>query len=93
MRALHAMATLLVGVSVGIVWLRTFYRDPHRVPATVLAAPAAAALLGLGHWIAYDFSLGHWAGDVSLLQAVFNVAVTAALFMRRSTGPRVPRGA
>lgn len=34
-------------------------------------------------WIAYDFSLGHWAGDFSVLQAVFNAAVTTALLLRR----------
>lgn len=83
-KALHALVTLVLGFTVGIVWLRTFWNDSHRVPAAILAAPIAAALLGLGHWIAYDFSLQHWAGDFSLLQAVFNVSVAAALLMRRS---------
>ncbi len=84
MKALHALVTLVLGFTVGIVWLRTFWNDSHRVPASILAAPVAAALLGLGHWIAYDFSLQHWAGDFSLLQAVFNVSVAAALFARRT---------
>jgi len=35
----------------------------------------------LGHWAAYDFSLAHWAGDFSLLQALFTLAVTAALLL------------
>jgi len=66
------------------VWLATFWRGARRVPAAVVAAPAAVALAGLGHWVAYDFSLGHWAGDFSLLQAVFNVAVAGALLSRRA---------
>jgi hypothetical protein len=85
MKALHAVVTLVLGFTVGIVWLKTFWNDSHRVPAVILAAPVAAAVLGLGHWIAYDFSLGHWAGDFSLLQALFNVSVTAALLVRRSS--------
>lgn len=87
MKAIHAFVTLIVGCSVGLVWLRAFWHDARRVPAVVIAAPLAAGVLGLGHWIAYDFSLGHWAGDFSLLQAVFNTAVTAALFYRRGTTP------
>jgi phosphoglycerol transferase MdoB-like AlkP superfamily enzyme len=83
MKAMHAVLTLLIGSAVGIVWLRTFWHNTRRVPATVLAAPIAAGLLGLGHWVAYDFSLGHWAGDFSLLQAIFNVGVAFALFYRR----------
>lgn len=83
-KALHAFLTLILGVAVGLVWLRTFWNDARRAPAAVIAAPLAAAVLGLGHWVAYDFSTGHWAGDSSLLQAVFNQVVTAALFYRRS---------
>lgn len=85
MKAIHAFVTLIVGCGVGLVWLRAFWHDARRVPAVVIAAPLAGGVLGLGHWIAYDFSLGHWAGDFSLLQAAFNAAVTAALFYRRGT--------
>ena len=84
MKAIHAFVTLVLGFTVGIVWLRTFWNDTHRVPAAILAAPVAAALLGLGHWIAYDFSLHHWAGDFSLLQALFNISVATALLMKRT---------
>lgn len=84
MKALHAMVTLILGLTVGVIWLRTFWHNPRRVPGVVLAAPAAAGLLGLGHWVAYDFSLSHWAGDFSLLQAVFNVLVAGLLLSRRS---------
>ena len=83
MKALHALVTLVIGVTVGMVWLRAFWRDPGRVPAAVLAMPLAAGILGLGHWIAYDFSLSHWAGDFSLMQAVFNAGVVTALWYRR----------
>ena len=84
MKAFHAVVTLVLGFAVGIVWLRTFWNDSHRVPSAVLAAPIAAALLGLSHWVAYDFSLSHWAGDFSLLQAVFNVSVAILLLTRRT---------
>jgi hypothetical protein len=84
MKAVHALVTLVVGVSFGLVWLRVFWNAPRSVPAAVLAAPAAAAVLGLGHWVAYDFSIGHWAGDFSLMQAIFNFAITSALWARRS---------
>lgn len=83
-KAAHAFVTLIVGVSVGVVWLRAFWSDPRRVPVAVLAAPAAAGLLGLAHWIAYDFSLGHWAGDFSLAQALFNFGVFTFLLIRRT---------
>ena len=83
-KAFHALLTLVVGVSVGIYWLRTFWHAPQRVPAGVLAAPVAVALLGLSHWVAYDFSYAHWPAGFSLLQAGFNVAVVAALFVRRA---------
>jgi len=84
MKAFHAFVTLVLGFAVGIVWLRTFWNDTHRVPTAILAAPVAAAILGLAHWIAYDFSLAHWAGDFSLLQALFNISVATALLMRRT---------
>jgi hypothetical protein len=84
MKAFHAVATLVLGFAVGIVWLRTFWNDSHRVPRAVLSTPIAAALLGLSHWVAYDFSLSHWAGDFSLLQALFNISVAGALLMRRA---------
>jgi hypothetical protein len=83
MNALHALLTLVIGVSFGATWLRTFWHRPRSVSTLVLSAPLAAALLGLGHWVAYDFSLEHWAGDFSLMQALFNVSVTALLFARR----------
>jgi hypothetical protein len=85
MKAAHALVTLIVGIGFGMVWLRAFWNGPRTVPAAILAAPAAAAVLGLGHWIAYDFSLGHWAGDFSLLQAVFNLAVAFVLLTRRAS--------
>jgi uncharacterized membrane protein YoaK (UPF0700 family) len=83
MKALHALITLVIGVAFGVTWLRTFWNRPGAVEPIVLAAPLAAALLGLGHWVAYDFSLSHWAGDFSLMQALFNVAVSALLLARR----------
>ncbi len=82
-KAIHALTTLVLGVPIGAVWLRVFWHEARRVPALILAAPLAAGILGLGPWIAYDFSLGHWAGDFSLMQAVFNAAVTGALLYRR----------
>ena len=85
MKAVHALVTLIVGIGFGIVWLRAFWNAPRTVPAAILGAPAAAAVLGLGHWIAYDFSLGHWAGDFSLFQAAFNLAVAGALLSRRAS--------
>ena len=83
MKALHAFMTLVVGVSFGFMWLRAFWKRPGQIDGAVLWAPIAVALLGLGHWVAYDFSLSHWAGDFSLLQALFNVGVAAILFSRR----------
>lgn len=83
MNALHALVTLIVGLAFGATWLRTFWNRPDAVSSLVLSAPLGAALLGLGHWVAYDFSLSHWAGDFSLMQALFNVTVTALLISRR----------
>ena len=83
MNALHALVTLLVGLAFGATWLRTFWNRPDAVSSLVLSAPLGAALLGLGHWVAYDFSLSHWAGDFSLMQAMFNVSVTTLLISRR----------
>jgi len=83
MKATHAVLTLVIGSALGVVWLRAFWNNARRAPATVIAAPIAAGLLGLGHWVAYDFSVGHWAGDFSLLQAIFNVSVAIALLYRR----------
>ena len=83
LKAMHAVLTLVLGSMVGVVWLRAFWDNACRVPTAVLAAPIAAGLLGLSHWVAYDFSLGHWAGDFSLLQALFNVGVAIALLYRR----------
>ena len=90
MKALHALTTLVIGVTVGLVWLRAFWRDPGRVPLGVIAMPLAAGILGLGHWIAYDFSLSHWAGDFSLIQAVFNAGVVTALLYRRGSALGAP---
>ena len=87
MKSAHALVTLVLGVAVGITWLRTFWNNPNSAPAPVIAMPLAAAVLGLGHWVAYDFSLSHWAGDFSLLQAIFNTAVAFALLSRRSRRP------
>lgn len=83
-KAAHAFLTLVVGLAVGIVWLRAFWSAPRRAPVSVLAAPIAVALLGLNHWVAYDFSLAHWPGGFSLAQAAFNFFVFAALMLRRS---------
>lgn len=80
-KALHALATLVVGFAFGTVWLRTFWRAVA-TPRVVLAAPLAVAVLGLGHWIAYDFSLAHWAGTFSFVQAAFNVSVAGVLLVR-----------
>ena len=90
MKALHALATLAIGVTVGIVWLRAFWNDARRVPSAVLAAPLAAGVLGLGPWIAYDFSVNHLAAAFSLMQAVFNAGVTAALLYRRGAATGAP---
>lgn len=84
-KAFHAMSTFIVGLAVGVAWLRAFWSAPRRAPAYVLAAPIAAGLLGLSHWVAYDFAVGHWAGDFSLAQALFNFAVAALLLARRAT--------
>ncbi|MGQ0538272.1 MAG: hypothetical protein ACT4R6_04945 [Gemmatimonadaceae bacterium] len=91
--ALHAMLTLLVGLSVGALWLRLFWRKQPAVTSAPLLAPAAAGFLGLGHWVAYDFSLQHWAGDFSLAQALFNFAVTLVLLARRNRGGAAQRHA
>ena len=85
-KAFHALLTLLVGTGVGVVWLRAFWHHARRAPALVVGAPLAAGLLGLGHWVAYDFAVGHWAGDFSLLQALFNFSVAVALLYRRGAG-------
>ena len=84
MKAGHALVTLILGFAVGITWLRTFWKNPDAAPPSIIAMPIAAAILGLGHWVAYDFSLGHWAGDFSLLQALFNIAVASLLLSRRT---------
>lgn len=89
MKAAHALVTLIVGLTVGITWLRTFWRNPNSVPASIIGMPIAAAILGLGHWVAYDFALGHWAGDLSLIQALFNVTVALALLNRRAERTRI----
>ena len=81
-KAIHAIVSFFAGVSFGLVWLKVFWNGTREVPTIVLAAPIAIAILGLGHWVAYDFAIGHWAGDSSLLQAVFNVAVASALLVR-----------
>jgi hypothetical protein len=85
-KAFHALITLPLGIAVAIIWLRTFWARPRAVPTAVLLAPLAAGILGLGHWIAYDFSLGHWASTFSLAQALGNAAVASALLIRRSAG-------
>ena len=89
MKAFHALLTLIVGTGLGVLWLRAFWRDPSRVRVAILAAPIGFALLGLGHWVAYDFSLRHWAGDFSLAQALFNTAVATALLLRRGSTPQM----
>jgi hypothetical protein len=90
MKAFHAVLTLVLGSAVGIVWLRAFWYNARSAPATIIAAPIAVGLLGLGHWVAYDFSLGHWAGDFSLLQAIFNIAVALLLLYRRAESMHAP---
>jgi len=83
MKAAHALLTLIVGVGFGVTWLRAFWNRPNTASTAVLCAPLAAALLGLSHWVSYDFSLAHWASGFSFLQALFNVAVTVVLLSRR----------
>lgn len=83
-KATHAMLTLVLGIAFGVVWLRLFWSSARQTPVPVILAPFAVALLGLGHWVAYDFSLSHWAGDFSLLQAVFNCLVVGVLLRRRA---------
>ena len=89
-KAIHALLTFVLGLAVGGVWLTTFWHAPRRVPSIVLAAPIAVGLVGLAHWVAYDFALGHWAGDMSLLQAVANVLIASLLFWRRGTVSATP---
>ena len=84
MKAGHALVTLILGFAVGITWLRTFWKNPNVAPPAVIAMPIAAAVLGLGHWVAYDFSIQHWAGDFSLFQALFNIGVATILLARRA---------
>ena len=83
-KALHALLTFVLGLAVAATWLRAFWGAPRRVPIAVLVAPAAVGVVGLGHWVAYDFSLGHWAGDASLVQAATNLLVVALLLGRRA---------
>ena len=85
-KALHALVTLVLGVAVAVVWLRTFWNEAQNTRATILAAPLAVAVLGLGHWINYDFSMKHWAADFSLIQAALNVLVSLVLLQRHSSG-------
>lgn len=83
-KAFHAMLTLILGLALGILWLRTFWDQARESPIAIVAAPFAIAVLGLGHWIAYDFSIRHWAAGFSFIQAVFNVCVAVLLLIRRS---------
>jgi hypothetical protein len=83
LKAADALLTLVLGSFIGGVWLRTFWSDARRVPLLVLAAPLVAGLLGREHWVADDFSVRHWAGDVSLAQALCNATVVCALCYRR----------
>ena len=69
-KAFHALLTLLVGSAVGVVWVRAFWHRARLAPALVVAAPAAAGLLGLGHWVYYDFSLRQQGLLVVALQEV-----------------------
>jgi hypothetical protein len=89
-KAIHAVLTFVTGLAVGGVWLRVFWSAPRQVPIGVLAAPLAVGLVGLAHWVAYDFAVGHWAGDMSLLQACFNLIVVGLLVGRRLTPSAAP---
>jgi len=82
-KAFHAVLTLVLGVAVGSIWLRKFWNDVRLVPTAVVVTPLLVAVLGLGHWVAYDFSVMHWAAGFSLIQALFNTAVVFVLLARR----------
>ena len=82
-KAFHAVLTLVLGVAVGTIWLRKFWKGVRLVPTAVVVTPLLVAVLGLGHWVAYDFSVTHWAAGFSLIQAVFNTSVVFVLLARR----------
>jgi hypothetical protein len=83
MKVVGAFLVWIAGFGICLVWLRAFWHDPRRVPVPVLVAPLAAAVLGVGGWRSYDFSFGHWVGDISFVLAVVSIAVTAALLLKR----------
>ena len=85
-KAAHALLTLLLGLAFGVTWLRLFWNQSRRVSPALLLAPAVVGIVGLGPWIAYDFSLSHWASAFSLGQALFNALVVTALVARQRSG-------
>ena len=89
-KAAHALLTLLLGVAFGATWLRLFWNDARRASPALLLAPAIVGIVGLGPWVAYDFSLSHWAGAFSLAQALFNALVVALVLMRQRTRGTAP---
>jgi len=84
MQTAFALFSWLAGFGMCLVWLLCFWPNPRRVPTLVLAAPVAAALLGLRGWASYDFAFGHWVGDISFLLLGASMATVVALFVRRS---------
>ena len=82
-KAAHALLTLLLGLAFGVTGLQFFWNDARRATPALLLAPAIVGIIGLGPWIAYDFSLAHWASAFSLGQALFNALVVAALLARQ----------
>jgi hypothetical protein len=82
--AVHATLTLGVGVAFGLTWVRLFWSGLVLAPGPVLWAPLVVGFMGLGHGFASGFRTGIWAGDVSVFQGLFNLAVTLALVYRRA---------
>ncbi len=90
-KAAHALLTLLLGLAFGVTWLRLFWNGPRPPAPALVLAPAIVGIVGLGPWIAYDFSLAHWASAFSLGQALFNALVVAALLARQRSGRSAAR--
>jgi len=82
-KALHAAFTIFGGMAVGFIWLAKFWAGRYKDDSSLIIFPLFVAVLGLLHWINYDYSLGHWASAGSVLQAVFNLGVVILLLSRR----------
>lgn len=90
-KALHATFTIFGGMAVGCIWLAKFWAGRYKDDLSLIIFPLFVAVLGLLHWINYDYSLGHWASAGSVLQAVFNVGVVILLLSRRYYAPAIDR--